>query len=82
MSSPPPPPVGSGSVKIHADALLLDNDKTLVFSMESVTRCCMTTVALTTTQPADELVADVVVGGLSAVSAQATSGGGEITTAE
>ncbi|MFE9554893.1 hypothetical protein ACFYOD_15585 [Streptomyces sp. NPDC006703] len=69
-------------MKIHADALLLDNDKTLVSSMESATRYCMTTVALTTTQPADELVADVVVRGLSAVSAQATGGGGEITTAE
>ncbi|WP_167154827.1 HAD-IA family hydrolase [Streptomyces sp. MBT27] len=42
----------------------------------------MTTVALTTTHRADELVADVVVKDLSAVSAQATAGGVEITTAE
>ncbi|MFD9631815.1 HAD-IA family hydrolase [Streptomyces violascens] len=42
----------------------------------------MTTVALTTTHPAEELVADVVVKDLSAVSAQATAGGVEITTAE
>ncbi|MEV8527791.1 hypothetical protein AB0451_27145 [Streptomyces sp. NPDC052000] len=69
-------------MKIHADALLFDNDATLVSSMESVTRCRMTTVALTTTHRADELVADVVVGDLSAVSAQATSGGVEIATAQ
>ncbi|MFD7166308.1 HAD-IA family hydrolase [Streptomyces violascens] len=42
----------------------------------------MTTVALTTTHRAEELVADVVVKDLSAVSAQATAGGVEITTAE
>ncbi|MFJ2772499.1 HAD-IA family hydrolase [Streptomyces sp. NPDC087300] len=42
----------------------------------------MTTVALTTTHTADELVADVVVKDLSAVSAQATAGGVEITCAE
>ncbi|GAA4087085.1 HAD-IA family hydrolase [Streptomyces sp. NPDC058961] len=42
----------------------------------------MTTVALTTTHQAGELVADVVVKDLSAVSAQATAGGVEITTAE
>src|SRR3954468_24765151 len=39
MRSPPPPPVGSGSMKIHAEAVLFDNDGTLVSSMESVTRC-------------------------------------------
>ncbi|GGO51280.1 MULTISPECIES: HAD family hydrolase [Streptomyces] len=38
----------------------------------------MTTVALTTTHPAAELSADVVVSDLSAVSAQATAGGVEI----
>ncbi|MEU3500177.1 HAD-IA family hydrolase [Streptomyces hundungensis] len=42
----------------------------------------MTTVALTTTHRADELVADVVVKDLSAVSALVTDGGVEITTAE
>uniref|UniRef100_A0AAU2VCV1 HAD-IA family hydrolase n=1 Tax=Streptomyces sp. NBC_00003 TaxID=2903608 RepID=A0AAU2VCV1_9ACTN len=42
----------------------------------------MTTVALTTTHRVDELVADVIVKDLSAVSAQATAGGVEITTAE
>ncbi|WP_438294791.1 HAD-IA family hydrolase [Streptomyces sp. HUAS TT7] len=42
----------------------------------------MTTVALATTHRAEELVADVVVKDLSAVSAQATAGGVEITTAE
>ncbi|MFJ9410087.1 HAD-IA family hydrolase [Streptomyces sp. NPDC101393] len=41
----------------------------------------MTTVALTTTHRADELSADVVVADLSAVSAQATDNGVEITTA-
>ncbi|MEV6108393.1 HAD-IA family hydrolase [Streptomyces sp. NPDC051940] len=40
----------------------------------------MTTVALTTTHPAAELSADVVVPDLSAVSAQAVAGGVEITT--
>ncbi|MEU7485907.1 HAD-IA family hydrolase [Streptomyces sp. NPDC042319] len=40
-----------------------------------------TTVALTTTAPAEELVADVIVPDLSAVSAQATADGVEITTA-
>ncbi|GAA0474221.1 HAD-IA family hydrolase [Streptomyces olivaceiscleroticus] len=40
------------------------------------------TVALTTTAPAEELVADVIVPDLSAVSAQATAGGVEITTAD
>ncbi|MWA09902.1 HAD-IA family hydrolase [Streptomyces sp. BA2] len=40
----------------------------------------MTTVALTTTHTAGELVADVVVKDLSAVSAQATEGGVEIVT--
>ncbi|MER5302671.1 HAD family hydrolase [Streptomyces lasiicapitis] len=38
----------------------------------------MTTVALTTTHPAAELSADVVVSDLSAVSAQATAGGVEV----
>ncbi|MFI9024885.1 HAD-IA family hydrolase [Streptomyces sp. NPDC053560] len=38
-----------------------------------------TTVALTTTAPAEELVADVIVPDLSAVSAQATADGVEIT---
>ncbi|WP_407554099.1 HAD family hydrolase [Streptomyces sp. Pv4-95] len=42
----------------------------------------MTTVALTTTHRAEELVADVVVPDLSAVSVQATNGGLEITTAD
>ncbi|MEU5240717.1 HAD-IA family hydrolase [Streptomyces lydicus] len=42
----------------------------------------MTTVALTTTHPAHELSADVVVGDLSAVSAQATAGAVEITVAD
>ncbi|MGW1869424.1 HAD-IA family hydrolase [Streptomyces mauvecolor] len=42
----------------------------------------MTTVALTTTHRAEELVADVVVQDLSAVSAQATAGGVEIVAAE
>ncbi|MER7155057.1 HAD family hydrolase, partial [Streptomyces lydicus] len=42
----------------------------------------MTTVALTTTHPAEELSADVVVGDLSAVSAQATAGAVEITVAD
>ncbi|MCF3123260.1 HAD-IA family hydrolase [Streptomyces arenae] len=41
----------------------------------------MTTVALTTTHTADELTADVVVKDLSAVSAQATTGGVEISLA-
>jgi sugar-phosphatase len=41
----------------------------------------MTTVALTTTHRADELSADVVVPDLSAVSAQATADGVELTTA-
>ncbi|MEE4424613.1 HAD-IA family hydrolase [Streptomyces bugieae] len=41
----------------------------------------MTTVALTTTHPAAELLADVVVPDLSAVSAQATDGTVEITLA-
>ncbi|MFD8547931.1 HAD-IA family hydrolase [Streptomyces sp. NPDC059649] len=41
----------------------------------------MTTVALTTTHPAAELLADVVVPDLSAVSAQATDGTMEITLA-
>ncbi|GAB7034643.1 HAD-IA family hydrolase [Streptomyces sp. NPDC021749] len=41
----------------------------------------MTTVALTTTHPAAELSADVVVPDLSAVSAQATDGAVEITLA-
>ncbi|WP_055697479.1 MULTISPECIES: HAD-IA family hydrolase [Streptomyces] len=41
----------------------------------------MTTVALTTTHTADELTADVVVTDLSAVSAQATTGGVEISLA-
>ncbi len=40
------------------------------------------TVALTTTAPAEELVADVIVPDLSAVSAQATADGVEITTAD
>jgi sugar-phosphatase len=42
----------------------------------------MTTVALTTTHRAEELVADVVVPDLSAVSVQATDGGLEVTTAD
>ncbi|MEU7577701.1 HAD family hydrolase [Streptomyces sp. NPDC041068] len=42
----------------------------------------MTTVALTTTHQASELSADVVVKDLSAVSAQATTGGVEITCVE
>lgn len=42
----------------------------------------MTTVALTTTHTAGELIADVVVKDLSAVSAQATEGGVEITAAD
>ncbi|MEV5980503.1 HAD-IA family hydrolase [Streptomyces sp. NPDC052114] len=42
----------------------------------------MRTVALTTTHTADELTADVVVKDLSAVSAQATAGGVEISLAD
>ncbi|TJZ41910.1 HAD family hydrolase [Streptomyces piniterrae] len=42
----------------------------------------MTTVALTTTHPADELAADVVVPDLSAISAQATGGTVEISIAD
>lgn len=39
MRSAPACPVPSGSMKIHADALLFDNDGTLLSSMESVHRC-------------------------------------------
>ncbi|MEU6126899.1 HAD family hydrolase [Streptomyces sp. NPDC047123] len=71
---------------LAADKLGADPARCVVFEdapagLQSGRAAGMTTVALTTTHRADELSADAVVKDLSAVSAQATTGGVEIVLA-
>ncbi|ATL26365.1 HAD family hydrolase [Streptomyces formicae] len=72
---------------LAADKLGADPARCVVFEdapagLQAGRAAGMKTVALTTTHTAAELSADVVVKDLSAVSAQATAGGVEITCAE